>query len=137
MPRWCAFLTAGLTFCLPGCVLGVGWLPDSSGFVYTTPQGRLMAYDIAAKKSRLVLEDPAAKTTAWPGISPTGKRVALAHLKEADGQQDSLMQILICDLKGKVEFRSDDFKAAPRRGMRTSYSPPPSATRAAASWPRT
>jgi hypothetical protein len=121
MRRIAAVLLAGLTCLLQGCVLGVGWLPNSSGFVYTTPQGRLMAYDIAAKKCRLVLEDPAAKTTAWPGMSPTGKRIALAHVKDDDDQKNALMQIVLCDLKGKIEFRSDHLKVAKLRGKDHEY----------------
>ncbi len=81
-----AFAAVCLICLLPGCVPGVGWLPDSSGFVYTTPQGELVAYDLATKQGRPLLKDPAAATTCWPAVSKGGK-VALARLHGPDEKE--------------------------------------------------
>jgi hypothetical protein len=109
MRRISVSLLAGLLFCLVGCIPGVGWLPDSSGFVYTTPGGELRAYDLATKKHRLVVVDNAAKTTAWPAVSPDGKQVALADLTSDAREEKAYLQIAVCDLAGRAEFRSDRF----------------------------
>ena len=105
-----AVFLAALLCCANGCVLGVGWLPDSSGFVFTTPKGHLVAYDIATKKQRIVLQDPAAATTCWPAVSPSGKKVALVHLQGVAQKNEATLQFVLCDLQGKVEFRSDKLK---------------------------
>src|SRR5688572_1790358 len=89
MRRCCAVFVAGLLCFANGCVLGVGWLPDSTGFVFTTPKGQLVAYDIATKKQRVVLQDPAAITTCWAAISPSGKKIALAHLEGTAGKDEA------------------------------------------------
>ena len=95
------FACLGVLVCVfSGCVHGVGWLVDSSGFVFTTAKGHLIAYDIATKKQRILLTDRAAATTAWPAVSPDGKQIALARL-ELSGSHTKL-QIEVCDLQGKV-----------------------------------
>src|SRR5262249_30152201 len=80
-------LTAGA-----GCVPDVAWLPDSSGIVYTTtdwpatdrdappkrPNGRLVHYDLAKKKSRTIAET--GTDTIQPALSPDGKRAAVAGM---------------------------------------------------------
>lgn len=107
--RTIAYL-AVLVCILSGCVHGVAWLADSSGFVFTTAKGHLIAYDIATKKQRILLTDWAAATTSWPGMSPDGKRIALGQLKPVADQM--ALQIEVCDLQGKIEFRSKELKLA-------------------------
>lgn len=120
MRRWSALLL--MLLCgVPGCVLGVGWLPDSSGFVFTTPQGDLVAYDYAKKKQRVILNDKAAATTAWPAVHPDGKKVALVHLGGQDDKNKAVLQIMVCDLQGKIEFRSDPLPFAKFKGKELQY----------------
>ena len=91
------------TGCFP-----VVWLPDSSGFVYTTctaDTSRLMHYDVNKKKVRVVADKvPAA--TVWPALSADGKRVAVAALREDPA---TTMQVFIYDLQGKEVRRSPEF----------------------------
>lgn len=101
---------AVLSLCLAGCVLGVGWLPDSSGFVFTAPDGRLVAYDIASREQRVILTDPAAKSTLQPAVSTDGKRVALAELETK--QKQAFLKILITDLRGGSRVRSNVIRFA-------------------------
>jgi hypothetical protein len=122
MRRCCAILAAGFVCLLQGCVPGVAWLPDSSRFVFTTPKGHLVVYDLGTRKHRVILQDTAAATTCWPGISPSGKRIALALLRDSGDKKDALLRFVVCDLQGKVEFRSDKHTLSPLRGKDFEYS---------------
>jgi hypothetical protein len=113
---------AALLCVLPGCVLGVAWLPDSSGFFFTTPKGDLVAYDYATKKQRVILRDKSAATTAWPAISPDGKKIALAQLGASDDKNDAVLEVVVCDLEGTVNFRSGPMKLATLKGKDFDYS---------------
>jgi hypothetical protein len=121
MRRCCAILAAIFVCFLQGCIPGVGWLPDSSGFVYTTPKGRLVVYDLATRKHRVILQDAAAATTCWPAISPSSKRIALGHLHDSDDKKTALLQFVVCDVQGKIEFRSDKLLLAPLKGKDFQY----------------
>lgn len=122
MRKYVAYLFAFSVCLLQGCVPGVGWFPDSSGFVYTTSKGHLVVYDLATKTNRVILKDPAAATTCWPAVSPSGKRIALAHLQDSDDKKDALLQFVICDLQGKIEFRSARIKLVALAGKDLEYS---------------
>lgn len=117
----CAILTAGLVCFLQGCVPGVGWLPDSSGFVCTSAKGHLIVYDLATKKHRVILQDPAAATTCWPAIGPKSKRIALAHVRDDREKKTAFVQFVVCNLDGKIEFRSDEFRLATYTGRELEY----------------
>lgn len=121
MRRICAFLLPAILCFVPGCVLGVAWLPDSSGFIFTTPKGHLLAYDFATKKHRIILEDKAATTTCWPALSPDGKKVALVHLGGHDDKDEAVLQVVVCNLKGKIEYRSDQIQFATLKGKELQY----------------
>jgi hypothetical protein len=115
-----AIAAALLTFG-SGCIPGVAWLPDSSGFIYTTTKGHLVVYDCKAKKQRVILEDAAAATTAWPALSPDGKKIALAHLGQND-QKEAVLQFVLCDLQGRIESRSEKLKLAAIKGKDFEFS---------------
>lgn len=65
--RWPVLL--GLTSCLSwlcGCVSNLVWLPDGSGVIYSNKEGTsLRHYDLASKKSRVIVVDSKCKT---PGL---------------------------------------------------------------------
>ena len=109
-PRKISLFVLALLLAACGCV-PVAWLPDSSGFVCSLEnQGnatfRLMHYDLAKKKMRVVVEKvPAA--TFWPAISPDGKQIAVAQLA-GDGKHLQ-MRVIIYDLEGKETHRSSQF----------------------------
>src|SRR5437660_11025954 len=95
----------------------VGWLPDSSGFVYTDDRDcrRLVHYDVTTgKRNVLVAQMPA--RTPWPAVSPDGKHVAVARLLKAAGQKKAdALQVILYDLKGKEVRRSPEFPWGPAR----------------------
>src|SRR5262245_22533350 len=63
-----------------GCVNGVGWLPDSSGFVYATDRQQLVLFDLKTKSSEVLVANTGTNTY-WPAVSPDGKRIAVAGLR--------------------------------------------------------
>ena len=85
-----------------GCGLSdVAWLPDSSGFVYTTSENneQLSLFDLSTRKEQ-VLVKKTESSTLWPAVSPDGKQVATARVvREKDVPEK--MQIIIYDLKGR------------------------------------
>jgi hypothetical protein len=89
----------------------VGWLPDSSGFVYTAGKDfdRLIHYDLVTGQRRVLVEKmPAHAPTV--ALSPDGKRIAVAHLRRGqDRSKPETMQVLLYDLKGKLVHQSPEF----------------------------
>jgi dipeptidyl aminopeptidase/acylaminoacyl peptidase len=104
------FLLIGAT----GCIPGVTWLPDSSGFVYVSEDGQnLVHFNLATKKQQIIVSDEKMKT-AWPAMSPNGKSIAVARLN-CDKDKGDTLQILIYDLNRKVQKQSKVF-SLPRDG---------------------
>jgi hypothetical protein len=60
------------------------WLPNSSGFIYTTDTGSVVHYDVSKGEGRTVVEKAAAveekASTKIPALSPDGKQVALVRV---------------------------------------------------------
>jgi hypothetical protein len=102
-------LLAPLPITLAGCIPGITWLPDSSGFVYTGGNDgeRLMLFDLAKGTPQTLVADTKCHTT-WPAVSPDGKHTAVARLVHEKNKRDTL-QILIYDMKGKITQRSSKF----------------------------
>src|SRR5262249_28529009 len=100
-------LTAG---CIP---LGMVWLPDSSGFIY--PAGKqgeaIMFYDAAKREHHVLIEDTGA-TTLIPGLSPDGKQIAVARIRNG-GLETEAADIVVYDKDGKESHRSPEFKWKP------------------------
>jgi hypothetical protein len=110
---------ACLTLLGSGCLPGVAWLPDSSGFIYIDTSGdkftRVVHFDLATKQSRVLIEKT--EETVQPGLSPDGKRIAVARYN-APKDQPRTLQVVILDAKGKELTRSKEFawKEAPAKG---------------------
>jgi hypothetical protein len=90
-----------------GCYTEVVWLPDSSGFIYTTPEGRLVRYDVTTEKRQVLVADTGTKTTL-PALNPEGKRVAVARLLGQSKVRDAgvevgldTLEVIVYDLDGK------------------------------------
>ena len=98
-----------LLTCVTGCVPGITWLPDSSGFVYMAGHSgeKLVHFDLATKKQRTLVSDEKLKTL-WPAVSPDGKNVAVAKLTEHKDKGNTV-QICIYDLNGKSTKQSKVF----------------------------
>jgi WD40 repeat protein len=116
-----------LPLLLTGCVPGVGWLPDSGGFVYSAGKdgNQLRLYDLKTGKSRILAVREADPTcpqvsAAWPQVSPDGKRIALA---QATGGVNALY-VFIYDLDGKEVHRSGHLEWAGRRFQTNSFTTP-------------
>jgi hypothetical protein len=104
--RCLGLLTISLLACT-GCVPSIAWLPDSSGFIYTSGDCQVLHYDIAQRSKRVVVADTATKTI-WPAVSPDGKRIAVArHLANRD--TPDVVEVVVYDLQGKVLQRSQAF----------------------------
>jgi hypothetical protein len=102
-----------------GCIPGISWLPDSSGFIYEAGNKgqNLVHFDIAKKTQRTIVCD-AKLQTAWPAVSPDGKSLAAARLTLDQDKGDSV-QLLIYDLNGKSKKQSKVF-SLPRSGKRSN-----------------
>src|SRR5262249_41593719 len=92
-----AIILALLLVTCTGCVEGITWLPDSSGFVYTEEDGqRLMHFDLAKGTARTLVADTKCETL-WPAVSPDGKRIALAQVLQENNKPETL-QVFIYGL---------------------------------------
>jgi hypothetical protein len=86
-----------LLICSTGCIPGITWLPDSSGFVYRSGQVyapseeriERVYFDLATKKQRAIVDDNQ-MSTIWPAVSPDGKSVAVARLIHDEEKGDTL-----------------------------------------------
>jgi hypothetical protein len=88
-----------------GCGHGVAWRADSSGFLYTDKEGaRVLDFDLKSKTSRVVVTALETKTLL-PGLSPDGKRLAVARLEHPKGARPRV-QVRIYSTEGKEERRS-------------------------------
>jgi hypothetical protein len=96
---------ACLTLC--GCINGVGWLPDSKAFVFTTDSRALVLFDVEKRATRILVADTKSNTF-WPAVSPDGKQVAVARL-EIDESRKGHLQVVVYDLAGKVAHESPRF----------------------------
>lgn len=99
----------GLLLLTAGCIpCGMVWLPDSSGFVYPAGKDlrRLQFYDAAKREHRVLIEDTGAQSV-YPGVSPDGKRIAVARLRREPGKAD-VAEIVVYDMTGKEQQRSPE-----------------------------
>jgi hypothetical protein len=109
----CRLLAAGVlllgVLSSAGCVPGVAWLPDSSGFYYTsgTEHTRLNLYDAASNKSKVVVKDTGAGTL-WPAVSPDGEQIAVAKLIHTVGSKQTKLQVVLFSRAGKELSRSKE-----------------------------
>src|SRR4051794_40833832 len=88
--HWLIFLIPWLA-CCAGCIPGVGWLPDSSGFVYTggNEKKQLLLFDVK-KKTRTVLVNDVGGPT-WPAVSPDGKHIAVMQFDRDELQKGNAL----------------------------------------------
>jgi hypothetical protein len=109
-----------------GCIPGVGWLPDSSGFIYTAGEKRtrLVHYDLAQGKGNVLVEDTGAGTL-WPAVSPDGKRIAVAKLALPEGQKRTTLQVILYSRAGKEPVRSEVFDWMELKDRAFGPGPPP------------
>ena len=112
---------------IAGCV-PVVWLPDSSGFIYTTGKHYeiLMHYDVASGQRRQIARTQGSSPT--PALSPDGRQVAVASLTRGDDGNTLCAEIFIYDLKGREVHRSKKFEWGP---LREDPPPAPSTPREA------
>jgi hypothetical protein len=111
-------LTLAAALCLiacTGCIPNVAWLPDSSGFVHSGADGRkLVHYDLATRRQRVVVPNTDTRT-AWPAVSPDGKRVAVARYL-VNKHFPNTLEVIVYDLRGKEVQHSIPFEWAPASG---------------------
>jgi hypothetical protein len=105
-----ALLPFVLALSASGCVPGVGWLPDSSGFIYTAgARGqKLVHYDLAQGRRQVLVEDTGAETN-WPAVRPDGRQIAVAKLILKKGEKKSNLQVILYSRAGKLLKRSKVF----------------------------
>jgi hypothetical protein len=120
-----------------GCEPGLVWLPDWSGFVFTSGwegSQKLHLYDLKSKQDRILVAD-SDTSTGWPGVSPDGKWVAMARFpvrtrvsvskgppgsgepEKELSRRSATMQLMIYDLGGKEVHRSPCFPGQRRVAM--------------------
>lgn len=96
-----------LAFLLSGCVNGVSWLPDSSGFFFTTSKGQIVLFDVKTRKRTVVAADTKSNTY-WPALDPEGKHIAVARLTFEDKKVGKL-EVVLYDRDGRETHRSPSF----------------------------
>ena len=80
-----------------GCVPTVAWTPDGESLVYTENGfRRLVRYDLKTRTRTVLVEDTGAATVR-PAVSPDGKHIALANVRDGEAAVD----LVIYDLAGK------------------------------------
>jgi len=107
--KLCGAVAVLLLIATTGCIPGITWLPDSSGFVYIAGKDgqNLVHFDLAKKTQHTIVSDRRLQTV-WPAVSPDGKSVAVARLNRDKDKGDTL-QLLMYDLIGKSKKQSKDF----------------------------
>jgi hypothetical protein len=109
--RFRVMILALLPVTWTGCVDGITWLPDSSGFIYTEQDGaRLVHFDLAKGTPRTLVADTKCHTL-WPAVSPDGKRIAVAQVLQEQNKPETL-QVFFYGLDGAILERSKVFKIA-------------------------
>lgn len=96
-----AAVAAVVIVLVSGCIPEeVVWLPDSSGFVYTTGQdvSTINYYSMSGKTWRVIVADTKCRTP-WPAVSPDGKHVATARALTENNRQT--IQVFIWDMEGR------------------------------------
>jgi hypothetical protein len=108
--RSALLLLFALALASTGCIPGVAWLPDSSGFVYTSGKDfkTLILYDLDKGQGRILVKDTGAPTL-WPAVSPDGKRIAVAKMGLQVGQKETTLQVVIYSRAGKELKRTKNF----------------------------
>jgi hypothetical protein len=120
-PRWVGMFGALACVLMSGCIPNVVWLPDSSGFVFTetAPQDgpkaeksvvRLVRYDVAKKKSQVLVPDLKGSFTTWTALSPDGKHGAVARFRWVG--QVAKVRLVFYDLAGKEVRTTKEFEWA-------------------------
>jgi hypothetical protein len=93
-----------------GCIPGITWLPDSSGFVYTTGglgdfevpphrHGGLFVFDVKQKKP-VELVPQTGTHTLWPALRADGQRIAVAGITY-DKEKAPALEVIVYDRQGK------------------------------------
>src|SRR5262249_31789311 len=92
-----------------GCVPGVGWLPDSSGIIYTGGKkyDRLIHSGLAGGKEK-VLAATTGAPPLWPAVSPDGRKIAVAKVN-LEGKDRATVQVILYGRDGKELKRSKVF----------------------------
>src|SRR5262245_52745831 len=112
---WKRAILGLVLFASAGCYSEVGWLPDSSGFIYTTAKGELVRFDVTTGQRHVLVADTGTLTTV-PALSPDGKQIVVARLF-GKGVQGDHLQIITYDRDGKELSRSRELAWRPGFGF--------------------
>jgi hypothetical protein len=122
LARWlCSVCAATLLSAVSGCVPGVTWLPDSSGFYFTTGNhdfdarskpndtARLLFFDVATRKIRVLPER--GHNCIWPAVKPDGTEIAVSRLIPGPNKSVRL-QLVFFNREGKRLRTSKAFQVS-------------------------
>ncbi len=114
LARRLPLLLVSLLLFSTGCLPGLDWLPDSSGFVYSGGKGKkqLMLFDVKAKKSKALVAEAVGNT--WPAVSPDGKKVAAAVRSQRGAT--AYVTVRVFGRDGKLLHRSRDIEWKKAKG---------------------
>jgi hypothetical protein len=107
---WLGLPVAALSLLGAGCIPGVAWLPDSSGFVYSGGDKfqQIVRYDLDRKQTQVLVADTGA-STLWPAVRPDGKQFAVARLERQPADETGKLEVIFYGLDGKNQRQSQRF----------------------------
>lgn len=93
------------------CCCTANWLPDSSGFVTISQQGKVVLFDLASGQEKEIV--PGAKVPQFGSVAvaPDSQRIAVAKMVPVKGQAE--IQLSVYAITGELQHRAESIVVQP------------------------